>query len=458
MAVSSSSSCLPLEDEDTNTSPSCLNNATLLTDHDKPTTASLLNDGGGGEGNSLNVKFSSDIRDTIDHEVHKWVLSQFDKNKILNSNQIRQKAYEIGQKHDQYFKASLNWYKNWKKKINFEEQPELDALRNRKRAYTAAFKLHAVQRSNELLSVSQASLELNVSRRCLQRWKEELDVISTVAETASNAVYRRPGQGRKVGDSSLDLKLVEWLQESWKDGQQVSSSGVRQKAKEISANPDFKASLGWYMKWQKRHNVNLKDKTIDSPALRPIDSTHLKLRLLPEGQQCAYSSHTVHPRKKRKTMEEQPLSPVEEVGGAGESEAEFDRMLLTWLVERWDSSDTVTERMLREKANEILATPTSFRPTKSWLIDWMKKYNVSLENQTFGLRGEDEGEIVEESPVYDDITVHDSSPLTPTKEEAATALASLASEDPGGLEIAEALQKLASAFGLNQVRLLFEAL
>ena len=68
------------------------------------------------------------------------------------------------------------------------------------------------------------------------------------------------------------MKLVEWLQEAWKDGQQVSSSGVRQKAKEISVNPNFKASLGWYMKWQKRHNVNLKDKTIDSPALRPIDS------------------------------------------------------------------------------------------------------------------------------------------------------------------------------------------
>ena len=189
MAVSSGS-CLPLEDDETSTSSSCLNNATLLTDIDRPATTGLTDRGGGGEGTSLNVKFSSDIRDTIDHEVHKWVLSQFDKNKILNSNQIRQKAYEIGQRHDQYFKASLNWYKSWKKKINFEEQPELDALRNRKRAYTAAFKLHAVQRSNELLSVSQASLELNVSRRCLQRWKEELDVISTVAEpeTASNAM------------------------------------------------------------------------------------------------------------------------------------------------------------------------------------------------------------------------------------------------------------------------------
>ena len=56
--------------------------------------------------------------------------------------------------------------------------------------------------------------------------------------------------------------------------------------------------------------------------------------------------------------------------------------------------------------------------------------------------------------MYDEVTIQDN-PLTPTKEEAATALASLATEDPGttagGLEIAQALQKLASAFGLTQV-------
>ncbi len=41
-------------------------------------------------------------------------------------------------------------------------------------------------------------------------------------------------------------------------------------------------------------------------------------------------------------------------------------------------------------------------------------------------------------------------PLTPTKEEAATALASLSAEDheATGIEIAEALQKLANAFGI----------
>lgn len=383
-------------------------------------------------------------RDLIDQEVYSWVMSQQSKNKVVTSNHIRQKAYEIGRQYDQYFKASVNWYNKWKKKVNYEEQPEIDALRNRKRAYTAAFKLHAVQRSAELLSISQASLELNVSRRCLQRWKDEVDVITSVAEQASNAVYRRPGQGRKVSDHVLDVKLVEWVEEAWKDGQQVSSSIIRQKAKEFSSNSDFKASLGWFMKWQKRHNINLKERIINSPLRKSHNSTPLKLRLLPEGQQCAYSDRMIHPHKRKRATGSDPPIPQQE------SEEEFDRLLLTWLVECWDSTDIVTERMLRDKASELTTNP-DFRPTKTWLAEWMKKYNVSLENQTFGIAGETEGEIVEESPVFDDMTVQEGSPLTPTKEEAATALASLASEDPGGLEIAEALQKLASAFGLSQV-------
>lgn len=329
-------------------------------------------------------------------------MNQQSKNKLLSSNNIRQKAYEIGQRYDQYFKASLNWYNKWKKKFDYQEQPEIDALRNRKRAYTAAFKLHAVQRASELLSISQASLELNVSRRCLQRWKDEVDLISSVAEQASNAVYRRPGQGRKVTDSTLDLKLIEWVEESWHEGQQVTSSLVRQKAKELSSSPDFKASLGWFMKWQKRHNVNLKDRSLNSPLkVSPGSSTPLKLRLLPDGQQCAYSQRMAHSVKRKKLTledeleEEVPLVPIQQ-----DSEEEFDRLLLTWLVECWDSTtDTITERMLREKAAQLSTNP-DFRPTKGWLVDWMKKYNVSLENHSFGIGGETEGgEIVEESQV-----------------------------------------------------------
>jgi len=149
-----------------------------------------------------------------------------------------------------------------------------------------------------------------------------------------------------------------------------------------------------------------------------------------------------------------------------ENDEEFDRLLLTWLVERWEAGDIVADRMVKDKAMELTTNP-DFKSSKSWLLAWKRKYNVSLENQTYGNEGEEENEeIVEESEVYDNEVLLEEqqqqqplpqaveggeNPLTPTKEEAATTLASLSAEDheAAGLEIAEALQKLAKAFEIT---------
>ncbi len=399
------------------------------------------------------MALSPNHRNTIDQDVYKWVALQQKKDKVVTPNAIRQKAYEIGQDFDPNFKASLNWYNNWKKRYEYNESPEAVALKHKKRSYTAAFKLHAVQRVLELESASQASLELDVSRRCLQRWKEELDLISSVAEHSSNAVYRRPGQGRKVLDSSLDAQVLEWVQECWKQGVNVSSGMIREKARELSNKDNFKASLGWFVKWQKRHSVDLKEQTCTSPA--PDSSSPLRLRLLPEGEVSTYST----PSKRRKTKKRK-LSYDDEA--LLENDEEFDRLLLTWLVERWEAGDIVNDRMLKDRALELTANP-EFKASKAWLLAWKRKYNVSLENQTYGNEEGEEGEeIVDESVVYDNEVVLEDpqaqqagtstkGPLTPTKEEAATALASLSEDhEATGLEIAEALQKLANAIGAVQ--------
>ena len=42
---------------------------------------------------------------------------------------------------------------------------------------------------------------------------------------------------------------------------------LRQKAKELSADPAFKASLGWYQKWKRHHSVSLRAKTTLSQRL-----------------------------------------------------------------------------------------------------------------------------------------------------------------------------------------------
>ena len=36
---------------------------------------------------------------------------------------------------------------------------------------------------------------------------------------------------------------------------------LRLKAKEFSEDPEFKASLGWYQRWKRRHSVSLRTKT-----------------------------------------------------------------------------------------------------------------------------------------------------------------------------------------------------
>ena len=399
------------------------------------------------------MSFASNHRSTIDSEVYKWVVQQLKKKKVVTPNAIRQKAFEIGQEFDPNFKASINWYNNWKKRFDYNESPEAEALKHKKRSYTAAFKLHAVQRAMELESASQASLELDVSRRCLQRWKEELDVIASVAEHSSNAVYRRPGQGRKVRDLGLDTQLLDWVRDCWKQGISLSSIMIREKARELSPQPEFKASLGWFVKWQKRHCVDLKEQTC-SPMAGDV-MTPLKLRLLPEGEMSAYSTPKKRRLSKKRTLNYDSSALLE-------NDEEFDRLLLTWLVERWEAGDIVNDKMLKERAMELTANP-DFKASKVWLTAWKGKYNVSLENQTYGTEGDEENEeIVEETPVYDEQVLIEGeqpvqpeqrgeegaaeNPLTPAKEEAATALASLSADDH---EIAEALQKLASAFGIT---------
>ena len=41
----------------------------------------------------------------------------------------------------------------------------------------------------------------------------------------------------------------------------VSGLMLRLKAKEFSEDPEFKASLGWYQKWKRRHSVSLRTET-----------------------------------------------------------------------------------------------------------------------------------------------------------------------------------------------------
>ena len=303
----------------------------------------------------------------IDQEVFQWVMEHKRKSKQpITPNTIRQKAYEVGQQCDPNFKASINWYINWKKRTGYQESEEDEVAKRRKRSYTAGFKLEAVRRCQELENASQAALELNVSRRCLQRWKEELDIISTVANESGSAIFRRPGQGRKVSNPQLDKALFEWVKESWEQGITLNTNQIREKARELNGSPNFKASLGWFVKWQKRYNINLRDHTFDDPHEKK--ELELKLKILPEGEASSsgtFYSPTIFTSPRRKTKKKKKKIEEEEEL-LGEDDEDFDEFLLQWLIERWNHEEVISNRQVREKALEMSTNP-DFRASKAWL-------------------------------------------------------------------------------------------
>ncbi len=63
---------------------------------------------------------------------------------------------------------------------------------------------------------------------------------------------------------------------------------IREKARVMSKCPGFKASMGWYTKWQKRHGIDLKLQSSNSPT-EDTNISPLKLRLLQEGEVYTYT-------------------------------------------------------------------------------------------------------------------------------------------------------------------------
>lgn len=312
-------------------------------------------------------------REEIDKEVYQWAVTQNELGVILSPIDIRQKAYEIGEKYGAGFKASQNWYANWKKRMGYKQTGEEEVGKNRKRAYTAAFKLQAVQKAAEMESASQAALALSVSRRCLQRWRKEVDIIATVADEAGTAVYRRPGQGRKVSDANLDRILLEWISSSWVQGISLTSTMIRDKALELRSDPSFKASLGWYVKFSRRYSLDLKGRTYDSSAGK--NDLELKLRILPDeiaGDGIITSSLVSSASEAKKPRSTSFLDDAVNLHGWTEH---YDRVLLNWVVSRIQGGEKVQRKLLRDKALELCSSP-SFKAAPGWLNSWVEKHQL----------------------------------------------------------------------------------
>ena len=59
----------------------------------------------------------------------------------------------------------------------------------------------------------------------------------------------------------LFIAFTDWCRFVLYPGLSVNGMMLRVKAKELSTNPEFKASLGWYNDWKRRHSISIRTKT-----------------------------------------------------------------------------------------------------------------------------------------------------------------------------------------------------
>ena len=84
----------------------------------------------------------------------------------------------------------------------------------------------------------------------------------------------------------------------------MNSLMLRLKAKELSSDPEFKASLGWYTNWKRRHAISMRAKTTLAQRL-PADMEEKVIEfhrfVLRSRQRCSYDpSHILN-------MDETPM-------------------------------------------------------------------------------------------------------------------------------------------------------
>lgn len=64
---------------------------------------------------------------------------------------------------------------------------------------------------------------------------------------------RRSGAGRKVTDSNMEEKLLEWIRSARDKGEYLSKAAIQKQALLLSKNSTFKASKGWYERFYRRN-------------------------------------------------------------------------------------------------------------------------------------------------------------------------------------------------------------
>lgn len=157
-------------------------------------------------------------------------------------------------------------------------------------AYTAGFKLKVISYAQQFGNRA-AGLEYDVNEKLVRGWRKQQEQLRN---TSAN---RKAFRGAKHGKfPEIDAGVLGYVREMRNNGCAISYDMVQAKARQIARemkidNKQFKASIGWVVRFMRRHNLSMRRRTSVCQKL-PADYTDKVLNfhkfLIQKRQKTAY--------------------------------------------------------------------------------------------------------------------------------------------------------------------------
>jgi hypothetical protein len=112
------------------------------------------------------------------------------------------------------------------------------------RSYTLQEKNHVVELSHSGMSFAAISKSLEIPQKNVVRWCRE--------------GFNTGDPNRRIADSQMEESLAAWIVKT-KRFAVLRQVDIQMKARELSTNPQFKASRGWLKNFMRRLGIRVKE-------------------------------------------------------------------------------------------------------------------------------------------------------------------------------------------------------
>ena len=161
-----------------------------------------------------------------------------------------------------------------------------------RRSYSVNFKLKAIELAEEK-GKHFAAKALNVDRKRIRDWCQNKMKIKDQPKSKKRAL----GGGRKCKFPGLEESLLQWFSERRSAGVRVTGKALKREAlrlHRLNGNQSFKASHGWFRRFQKRHSISFRRSTHVAQHARDITDSRvdkflnfvIRMRRLRNYQNC----------------------------------------------------------------------------------------------------------------------------------------------------------------------------